>query len=120
MDFFTQVCVKLTNEPPEGLKPNLIKNFSAFTDDFFDTSAKPGKIWQRAAFPPRRRQIFSFLTWFLSGELRGICFALALFHSIILERKKFGPQGWNRSYPFNKGDLVSCAQVSNSPAAGSG
>jgi hypothetical protein len=44
---FVQVCVKLTNEPPEGLKPNLIKNFSAFTDDFFDTSAKPGKIWRR-------------------------------------------------------------------------
>ena len=30
---------------------------------------------------------------------------------VILERKKFGPQGWNRNYPFNTGDLSSCAQV---------
>jgi dynein heavy chain len=81
-----QVCVKLTNEPPEGLKPNLVKNFSSFNDDYFESSAKP-------------------------GELKSICFALSLFHSVILERKKFGPQGWNRVYPFNKGDLTSCAQV---------
>ncbi len=82
----SQVCVKLTNEPPEGLRPNLYKNFSQFSDDFFEASAKP-------------------------AELRCICFALALFHSVILERKKFGPQGWNRVYPFNQGDLQSCAQV---------
>ena len=81
-----QVCLKLTNEPPEGLKPNLIKNFNSFNDDYFDVSAKP-------------------------GELKSICFALSLFHAVILERKKFGPQGWNRVYPFNKGDLTSCAQV---------
>lgn len=81
-----QVCLKLTNEPPEGLKQNLMKNFSFFNDDYFDPSAKP-------------------------GELKSICFALSLFHAVILERKKFGPQGWNRVYPFNKGDLTSCAQV---------
>ena len=57
MDFLTQVCVKLTNEPPEGLKPNLIKNFSAFTDDFFDTSAKPGEIWQRCISTPAKTNI---------------------------------------------------------------
>ena len=81
-----QVCVKLTNEPPEGLQPNLRKNWLPFPDDFFDSSAKP-------------------------GELKSITFALCLFHSVVIERKKFGPQGWNRVYPFNNGDLMSCAQV---------
>ena len=81
-----QVCVKLTNEPPEGLQANLRKNWLPFSDDFFESSAKP-------------------------GELKSITFALCLFHSVVIERKKFGPQGWNRVYPFNFGDLTSCAQV---------
>ena len=81
-----QVCVKLTNEPPEGLQANLRKNWLPFSDDFFESSAKP-------------------------GELKSITFALCLFHAVVIERKKFGPQGWNRVYPFNFGDLTSCAQV---------
>jgi dynein heavy chain len=81
-----QVCVKLTNEPPQGLQPNVSKNWKLFSDDFFDSSAKP-------------------------GELKSITFAICLFHAIVVERKKFGPQGWNRGYPFNFGDLTACAQV---------
>ena len=81
-----QVCVKLTNEPPEGLGANVRKNWLPFSDDFFESSAKP-------------------------GELKSITFALCLFHAVVIERKKFGPQGWNRVYPFNFGDLTSCAQV---------
>ena len=81
-----KVCVKLTNEPPEGLRLNLVKAMTPFNDEFFDSSSK-------------------------AAELKSICFALALFHAVILERKKFGSQGWNQKYPFNMGDLTSCAQV---------
>ena len=81
-----KVCVKLTNEPPEGLQLNLVKSLTLFHDEFFESSSR-------------------------TAELKSICFALSLFHAVILERRKFGPQGWNQLYPFNMGDLTSCAQV---------
>mmetsp|Transcript_13737 Transcript_13737/g.31794 ORF Transcript_13737/g.31794 Transcript_13737/m.31794 type:complete len:4493 (-) Transcript_13737:49-13527(-) len=81
-----QVCIKMTNEPPEGLMENHKKAWLPFSDEFFENCTKP-------------------------AEAKSIVFALSFFHAILIERKKFGAQGWNRVYPFNIGDLLSCAQV---------
>lgn len=45
------------------------------------------------------------------NEYKNILFALCYFHSVVLGRRKFGTQGWARTYNFNDGDLTICADV---------
>lgn len=43
-------------------------------------------------------------------EWRQLLFTLCYLHSIIQERRKFGPIGWNVPYEFNQSDLSACTQ----------
>lgn len=79
--------VKLTNEPPRGLKQNLKRAFATFEKDTFETN--------------------------YDTKVKSILFGLCYFHAIIIERTKFGPKGWNRTYPFNTGDLLNSATIVN-------
>ena len=83
-----QSSIKLTNEPPSGLKANMLRAYGSFTEAIWESTMKP-------------------------NELKSIIFALSFFHSVVCERRKFGPIGWNRSYPFNPGDLSVCITVAN-------
>ncbi|GKT17068.1 Dynein axonemal heavy chain 1 [Aduncisulcus paluster] len=80
-----QTAVKITNEPPRGLRANTLRAISSVDDIMFDAISS-GEIPQSEAYT---RLLFS------------LCF----FHGIILERKRFGPLGWNVKYPFNDSDL---------------
>lgn len=90
-----QTCVKITNEPPQGLRANFLRAWSQFDDETLDSCAR-------------------------QTEYKAMVFALCFFHAALQERKKFGVGnvpgsksaiGWNMSYPFSGGDLRCCAQL---------
>jgi dynein heavy chain len=83
-----QNSIKLTNEPPSGLKANMLRAYMLFDNTIWDNSSK-------------------------QTELKAIVFALCFFHSVVCERRKFGAIGWNRAYPFNEGDLTVCIKVAS-------
>jgi dynein heavy chain len=75
--------VKLTKEPSKGLRANLMQSYYSFSDNYLDTTTKP--------------DVFKKL-------LYGMCF----FHAVVLERRKYGPLGWNIPYAFAESDLMVC------------
>jgi len=77
--------VKMTNEPPEGLRANLLRSYSNISDNLFTESNKP--------------EIFKILL-----------FSFCFFHAVVQDRRKFGPIGWNIRYGFTPEDLGVCKQ----------
>ncbi|XP_049878702.1 dynein beta chain, ciliary [Pectinophora gossypiella] len=73
--------IKITNEPPTGMQANIHKALDNFNQETLEMCGK-------------------------EAEFKAILFALCYFHAVVAERRKFGPQGWNKIYPFNVGDLT--------------
>ena len=73
--------MKLTYEPPRGVKNNLIQTYSNLNEN--------------------RMEIVDNK----SNTLFKLTFAISLFHAAILERRKYGSIGWNNYYHFNNSDL---------------
>ena len=72
--------IKLTNEPPKGVRANMKRTFNDITEEQWESCSKP---------QPYKKLIY----------------ALSTFHAIIQERRKFGPLGWNIRYEFNASDI---------------
>ncbi len=74
--------IKMTNEPPKGLKANLLQTYRAMDAKEFDE-----KLGSRP------------------DTLRKLIYGLSFFHALVLERRKFGPLGWNIRYEFTESDM---------------
>lgn len=76
-----QSGIKITNEPPKGLKANLKGTFNEVTPEEYESCTKP-------------------------KEYKKLLFALAYFHAVILERRKYGAIGWNIPYEWMNSDFI--------------
>jgi dynein heavy chain len=75
-----QSSIKMTNEPPKGLKANLRNAYFKLNNDLLGATKKP-------------------------NEYKKLLFGLSFFHAVVQERRLFGPLGWNIPYEFNDTDL---------------
>lgn len=75
-----QMAIKVTNEPPKGLKAGMARTFSTMIDSDF-LEKHDGDLWRKVVYV--------------------VCFL----HSTVIERRKFGPLGWCIPYEFNNSDL---------------
>jgi len=80
--------IKLTNEPPKGMRANLIGTFTTLGEE----------EWESCTEDKRNEQYWKKLV-----------VGLAFFHGITQERRKYGPLGWNIRYEFNTSDVL-CAK----------
>ncbi|XP_075217843.1 uncharacterized protein LOC142322649 [Lycorma delicatula] len=86
-----QRCVKVAEEVPTGIRFNMIRTFHSapITNPQFYHSC-PNK----------------------NVEFSRLLFGLSLFHAVVVERKKYGPLGWNIPYGFNESDFnISACQI---------
>ena len=78
--------IKITNEPPKGIKSNIIGSLTQLTEEKISGC---------------KRDV----------EYRTLLFSVCFFHAVIQERRKFGPLGWNIRYEFNESDFETATTV---------
>jgi len=78
-----QNSVKMTMEPPSGLRANLLQTYGSLDNKVLNDCQLP------VAF-------------------KKLLFAFSLFHAIVQDRRKFGPIGWNIPYAFTAEDFMVC------------
>ncbi|KAJ8670776.1 hypothetical protein QAD02_002035, partial [Eretmocerus hayati] len=83
-----QMSLKFTCEPPQGVKAGLYATYSSMNQVLLDTCDVKQYI--------------------------PLIYTVSFLHTVVQERRKFGPLGWNIPYEFNSADwLASCLFINN-------
>ena len=77
---FLHSSLKITNEPARGIRAHLERIYDNLEENFDKDYEKP---------------VF----------LKPLFFSLAMFHAVLLERRKYGPSGWNIPYKWMSSDF---------------
>ena len=83
---FLHQSIKITNEPPEGIRGNLKRIYNDFDENDYNDMSNP-------------------------NITKPLLFCLSIFHTITLERKKYGPMGWNIPYEWMISDFLTSKQM---------
>ena len=79
--------IKMTFQPASGIKNSLGRIYQSLDNHTMEETKDP-PIWRR------------------------LLFGLSFFHAVVLERRKFGPLGWNIPYEFSAADFsISSSQL---------
>ena len=120
--------VKITNEPPRGIRANLMRSYTSIDDEFFSESVntavskKAKKEEPNASGQPQNddeepqetESEIAFNNQIIDKKRyiwRRLLFGLSFFHAVIQERRKFGALGFNKAYEFNDSDLETSMTV---------
>jgi len=87
-----QSSIKITTEPPRGLRSIMQRMYGFVPEDKFDKMDRKGG-----------KGLCNKPT-----QYKALLFALTFFHAVLVERKKFLTLGWNVPYAFNDSDFLVC------------
>ena len=79
-----QMSIKFTAEPPQGIRAGLKRTFQGLSADFLEISN--------------------------AAQWKPLLYATIFLHTILQERRKYGPLGWNIPYEFNQSDFNAIIQ----------
>eukprot|EP00770_Monocercomonoides_exilis_P005227 MONOS_5201.1-p1 / transcript=MONOS_5201.1 / gene=MONOS_5201 / organism=Monocercomonoides_exilis_PA203 / gene_product=dynein haevy chain 3, outer dynein arm alpha / transcript_product=dynein haevy chain 3, outer dynein arm alpha / location=Mono_scaffold00149:3327-12824(+) / protein_length=3165 / sequence_SO=supercontig / SO=protein_coding / is_pseudo=false len=74
-----QLSIKVACESPMGIKAGMLRNYNWLSEEMLSVIEK--KEW------------------------KPLLYAMCFLHTTVVERKRFGPLGWNVPYEFNQSDL---------------
>ena len=112
-----QNSLKLTTEPPSGIKANMKKLFDDITEEKTKPIVKVEPPGNKEGKTPeeiqKEEEQMKKDNEIKQQHFTKILFSLSLFHAVLQERKKFGPIGFNIRYDFNQSDFDTSSQLVN-------